>query len=60
MNGRDDIYEVLEEHEELFREIATSDDIPSWAREKYGQTFLDELEERRMEVGAARSSGVEG
>jgi hypothetical protein len=46
----------LEENEELFRRIATSDDIPSWAREKYGQTFLDALEDRRMEAGGSASS----
>ena len=49
-NSRSDpVLELLEEHEELFRRVATNDDIPPWVREKYGQTFLDALEDRRTE-----------
>jgi hypothetical protein len=43
----DDLLEILEEHEEEFQFVVNSDDIPLWAREKFGQRPLDKLEELR-------------
>ena len=54
--NRDSLREMLEENEELFQMIATADQLPPWAREKYGRRPLDELENLRMEAGGSESS----
>jgi hypothetical protein len=54
--SRESLQELLEQHEENFRHIANADDIPLWAREKFGRRPLDKLEELCMEAGGSASS----
>jgi hypothetical protein len=46
----EELREVLEENEDLFRRIATNDDLSSDFRETFGHGPLDKLEELRSET----------
>jgi len=54
--GRESLQALLEQYEEDFRYIANADDIPAWAREKFGRRPLNKLEELRMKAGESASS----
>jgi len=45
--------EVLDEYRDVFQTIRDADDLPAWAREKYGQRPLDELARLEAEVADA-------